>query len=110
MLTLCWHISKRRWTRLISGLTCLKSGGEFWKGGRVMSRLGNLLADNEAEYRAMIAGLSRNDLVAHLRQELGKAIKTKVENPFHSVARVKQLLVADPALALAFDFDPRIPP
>lgn len=72
-----------------------------------MSRLGKLLADNEAEYRTMIAGLSRNDLVAHLRHALDQAIKTKVENPFHSVARVKQLLVADPALALTFDFDPR---
>lgn len=71
-----------------------------------MSRLGNLLADNEVEYRAMIAGLSRNDLVAHLRHALDEAIKKKVENPFFNVSVVKYLLLTDPAGALSFDLDP----
>ena len=72
-----------------------------------MSRLGNLLAAYEAEYRVMIAGLSGNDLVAHLRHALCGALQTQFENPFLDVAVVKNMLLDDPALAMGLDFDPR---
>jgi hypothetical protein len=85
----------------------LKNGGKFWKCGRSTSRLTKLLAAELEKDRAKIAGLSRDDLVAHLRDELRDVIQMKVENPFFNVAYVRHLLLANPTRTLSLDLDPR---
>lgn len=71
-----------------------------------MSRLGNLLAAHQAEYGAMIAGLSRNDLIDHLGEVLGKAMDAQLENPFRDEVVLMRMLANDPDLAMGSDFDP----
>lgn len=71
-----------------------------------MSRLGNLLAANQAEYGAMIASINRSDLVEHLRHALRQSL-TPVKKRFISVSFAKQILLDDPVLTLRSDIDPR---